>query len=197
MSKYGLVGSSRIEFHKLFFLFILLICELWHEICADLHLSQILRRITFYNIADDLSMSIWLATSGTHSTRAQPARHPVHGALAYSSPRFTNHRLRLYVARTKGWVSYLYYEQQAIDGYVDVGSPVDEVKKYASYYITHSIYCKLSRTISGFTQSGKTPTLRNWARKEKNSRQLEDFDSRSRVADSEVITISEARLHFF
>jgi len=50
------------------------------------------------------------------------------------------------------------YDQQATDGYVDVGSPVEEVKKDASY-ITHIIYCKLSRTTSGLTYSGKAPTL--------------------------------------
>ena len=115
------------------------------------------------------------------------------------SRRFTDHRLRLYVARSKRWLSYLYYEQQATDGYVDVGSPVDEVRKDASYHITHSIYCKLSRMISGLTQSSKAPTLFGTGEKgeKKNIRQLEDFDSRSRVADSEVITISAARLHFF
>jgi len=33
--------------------------------------------------------------------------------------------------------------------------------------------------------------------RKKNIRQLEEFDSRSRGADSEATTISEARLHFF
>jgi hypothetical protein len=33
-------------------------------------------------------------------------------------------------------------------------------------------------------------------RQEKNNRHLEDFDSRSRGADSKAITISAARLHF-
>jgi hypothetical protein len=53
----------------------------------------------------------------------------------------------------------LYYDQQATDGYVEVGSALEKVKKDASYYITDSIDCKLPRTTSGFTQSGKAPTL--------------------------------------
>ena len=78
--------------------------------------------------------------------------------LPERSPRFTDHRQRLYVARTKGWLSYLYYDQQATDGYIDVGSPVEEVKKDVSY-ITHSIYCQLSRTTSVLTYSSKAPTF--------------------------------------
>jgi hypothetical protein len=117
--------------------------------------------------------------------------------LPERSPRFTDHRLRLYVARTKEWLSYSYNEQQATNGYVDVGSAVEEVKKDASYYITHSIYCKLSRTTSGLTQSGKAPTLFVTGGEGGKKRQLEDLNSRSRGADSEAIAISAARLHFF